>query len=674
MHKLPVFMIALMTLAGGVAPPSAQSENHAYDVVVYGATAGGVVAAIAAANEGLNVALVEPRQHIGGMTSGGLGATDFGRKTVIGGMAREFYKRLGRHYGEEISWYFEPHKAEKELRAWLKEAKVSLYLGSRLGALEKSGTVIKSITLLNGTQFSAPIFIDCSYEGDFLPLANISYTWGRESSAQYDESLAGHIEYSEKHQFTVPVNPYDDEGKLLPLVYEGDDKKPGDADKKIQGYNFRLCMTQDKNNMVSWPKPEGYDPAEWEILRRYLAVMPGLKFGKLCNPVFMPKGKTDTNNNGPISTDFIGGSWGYPDGTYEEQAEIWAAHERYVKGFFYFLANDPSVPDALQTEARSWGLAKDEFVDTDNWPHQLYVREARRMIGSYVTRQKDLQEERHKDDSIGMASYNSDSHNVQRFAVTESPLWPAGTPSLLNEGDMQVRVRPYDMPYRSFVPREKECTNLLVGSTFSASHVAYSSMRMEPQYMIIGQAAGIAAALAIKGSTSVQAVDIQALQDKLHAQGAILHLEETVPEYKGASNYAGFTMDDDKAEIVGDWFASESTGPFVGYNYLHERKASDPENYVRYRVKLPKAGRYEVRVSYTAYSNRATNALYVIHHADGAAEHRIDQRKKQGKHSPFVTLGIYRFEAGNMGYVDLVSTADAGGYVIADAVQWLPVE
>lgn len=674
MKTLPVLIVTLLAALAVVTPAHGQEEPRAYDVVVYGATAGGVVAAVAASNEGLNVALIEPRQHVGGMTSGGLGATDFGRKYVIGGLSLEFYKRLTKYYGGDVAWYFEPHKAEKELRDWLKEADVDLFFGSRLGSVHKEGTTIMSITLLNNTTFSAPIFMDCSYEGDFLPLADISYTWGREGGAAYGESLAGFMEYSPKHQFSVPVNPFDADGKLLPLVQERESSLPGEADRKVQAYNFRLCMTQDKDNMVPWPKPDNYDPAEWELLRRYVAVKPDLTFEELCHPFRLPNGKTDTNNNGAISTDFIGGNWDYPDGTYAEQARIWQAHEDYVKGFFYTLANDPGLPDALREEAQSWGLAKDEFVDTDHWPHQLYVREARRMIGSYVTTQKDLQTDRHKEDSIGMGSYNSDSHNVQRFAVTASPLWEAGTPSVINEGDMQVGVQPYDMSYRSFIPQASECTNLFVGSTFSASHVAYSSMRMEPQYMIIGHAAGVAAALAIKNKQAVQEVDIAALQAELKEQGAILHIEDTISDFIALKKLPGFAMDTDTAEVVGDWRPSGDMQPYVGYNYLHDGQANDPANYIRYRVALPKAGRYEVRVSYSAHHNRATNALYVVHHADGTAEHRVNQRKKPGALAPFISLGVYAFERGDDGYVDVVSAKDSGGYVIADTVQLLPVE
>lgn len=670
-HLAAILISLLLPLAASSAPTA--PPVHEYDVVVYGATAGGVVAAVAASNAGNTVALIEPRHHVGGMTSGGLGRTDFGRKEVIGGMAREFYERVGDHYDKDIAWFFEPGVAERVLRDWLREARVHLYFGSRLGGVERTGKQIDRITLLSGTIFDAPVFIDCSYEGDFLPLAGISYTWGREGRDQYGESLAGRIEYSAKHQFEVPVNPYDEDGNLLPLIYGGDPGTPGEADRKVQAYNFRLCMTQVPGNRVAWPRPEGYDPAEWELLRRYLAARPGLTFDEICNPSPMPNGKTDTNNNGAISTDFIGGNWGYPNGSYEEQAAIVAEHERYVMGFFYFLANDPGVPEALQAEAQSWGLAKDEFTDTNNWPHQLYVREARRMIGAYVQRQSDLQENRHKEDSIGMASYNSDSHNVQRFPVTDSPLWDAGTPSVLNEGDMQVGVRPYDMAYHAFVPQAAECTNLLVGSTFSASHVAYSSMRMEPQYMIIGQALGVAASMARESGVPVQEIDVPALQDTLIDQGAILHSEDAGLDLKKSSDFPGIVLDSEDAEVIGRWSMSSSSIPYVGYGYHHDGEAGLADYRIRYTAALPEPGRYEVRVSYTTNSNRATNALVRIHAAGGVVEKRVNQRKDPGEHKPFFSLGTFDFD-GEEATAEIVSTPDAGGYIIADAVQWLKVE
>jgi len=651
---------------------SAFAAEHDCDVVVYGGTAGGAIAAVAAAEEGRRTILIEPRNHIGGMTSGGLGRTDFGDMSVIGGRSKQFYERLGSHYGELISWYFEPHQAERVLREWLDSAGVHVVFGSRLKSVEKAGDRIASITLLNGEVYRGAIFIDCSYEGDLLPHAGITYTWGREGRDEYGESLAGKVDYCPKHQFDLPVNPYNDDGALLPLIQGDDGLKPGDGDKKVQAYNFRMCLSSDKDNQVPFSKPDNYDPARWEILRRYLAARPGLKMDDIMIVSPMPNNKTDVNNRGPVSTDFIGGSWDYPEASYEEQDRIWKEHEDYVKGFFYFLANDPSVPKSLQAEINGWGLAKDEFVDTDHWPHQLYVREARRMIGAYVMRQKDLQDERTKADTIGMGSYNSDSHHVQRFVVDESPLWPKGTPSLLNEGDVQVPVKPYEMSYLSFVPKREECANLLVGSTFSASHVAYSSMRMEPQYMIIGEAAGIAASLAMAGEVAVQDIDIKVLQDKLHAQGAILRREDAKAPYIDVRDLPGIVLDDEDATTQGEWSTSRGVPPYVGFQYLHEKAANRAESSVRYTPELPKDGFYEVRLSYSADANRANKVKVVIQTAAGQEIQFLNQREKPGEHSPFVSLGAFAFKKGKQGYVELQSGPDAGGFVVSDAVQWIP--
>ncbi|NIA12599.1 MAG: FAD-dependent oxidoreductase [Nitrospiraceae bacterium] len=662
---------ALSLLLASVSVFSGAAEPRTYDVVVYGGTAGGVVGAIAAANEGLQVALLEPGRHVGGMVSGGLGRTDFGKKSVIGGMSLEFFERAGDHYGEDVSWFFEPHVAEEIFRAWLDEAGVEVYFGHRVDGVEKEGLRIRSIRMENGTAFAASIYIDASYEGDLLPRAGISYTWGREGRDVYGESLAGRIAHSPKHQFACPVSPYGDDGKLLPLVYDGDPGRPGEGDRKVQAYNFRLCMTKRTENRVPWPRPEGYDPERYVLLARYLAKMPALTLGELCNPSPMPNGKTDTNNNGAISTDYIGGSWEYPEADYARRAEIWDEHRRYQQGFFYFLAHAPRVPQALQKEVNEWGLAKDEFVDTDHWPHQLYIREARRMVGEYVMRQKDLQTERTKTDSIGMGSYNSDSHHVQRIPSEDVEGWPEGVPAVVNEGDMQVGVQPYEIAYRALVPKRTECANLLVTGCVSASHVAYSSIRMEPQYMIMGQAAGVAAALAIGSDVPVHAVDVETLRARLREQRQVLSLEDAAAPHVDIRKLEGVVVDNDKAVVVGAWTPSISVGPYVGMDYLHDHDAGKGERRVRFVPELPKAGQYEVRVSYSAHPNRATNTPVRIHTSDGVKEVTLNQRKYTGNHAPFVSVGVFRMAAGGDGYVE-IGNANTDGSVIADAVQWLP--
>ncbi len=505
-----------------------------YDLVVYGGTAGGVITAVTAAREGLKVVLLEPRDHLGGMVSGGLSCTDYGKKEVIGGYALEFFWRVGNHYrmrafGQDAAWYPEPHVAEQVFKEMAREAGVTVLYRHRLrekSGVKKAGIRLLEISMENGASFEGKVFADCSYEGDLMAQAGVSYTWGRESCDQYGESLAGVRDRTPYHQFTVRLSPYDSKGRLLPEVSPDSPGAVGSADKKVQAYNFRMILSLDKNNQTPFPKPQDYDPGRYELLARMLKAMTeelgrAPTFGEVCNPNMIPNNKADVNNNGAFSTDFIGKNYGYPEGDYTTREKIWQEHVDYVAGFFYFLANDRQVPPALRKEANEWGLAKDEFIDTKNWPNQLYIREARRMVGEYVMVQKDLQTDLTKPDPIGMGSYNSDSHNIQRIVTRDG--------QVMNEGDVQVPVEPYQIPYRVLLPKKDQARNLLVPVCFSASHVAYSSLRMEPQYMIMAHAAGIAARMAIDGDVPVQDINTAALAKKLLEQGAVLEYCPSAP-------------------------------------------------------------------------------------------------------------------------------------------------
>jgi len=322
------------------------------------------------------------------------------------------------------------------------------------------------------------------------------------------------------------MSAYDSQHKLLPEITPGPLAAPGSGDKLLQAYNFRVILTRDPEDRLPFPKPEQYNPARFALLRRYLSEFESHmhrapQLGDVTNPVLIPNHKADFNNNGPVSTDYIAHSWKFPDASYADKQAIWDDHLNYVKSFFYFLSTDPTVPPGLQKETNDWGLPKDEFPDTGHWPNQLYIRESRRMIGSYVVRQADLQTARTKPDSIGMGSYNSDSHNIQRVALADG--------TVMNEGDVQVSVQPYEIPFRTILPERSQVENLLVPVCFSATHAAYSSLRMEPQYMIIGQAAGVAASISSRKKIAVQDVPIEELQQKLHAHGAILHQVEATP-------------------------------------------------------------------------------------------------------------------------------------------------
>jgi len=527
--------VATLLLAGFSSLTAAGETVSPADLVVYGGTASGVMTAYTAAKEGLQVVLLEPGSHLGGMVTGGLSATDVAHFQIIGGYARDFYREAAAHYGvhdldTHDAWLSEPHVGEEIFNVWLKKAGVEVHFHSRLrekGGVAKSGTLVTSIATEDGTVWKAKVFADCSYEGDVMAQAGVKYMVGREGMGVYGEDLAGVRVDTPKHQFLWKISPVDARGKLMPEVDPGPLAANGSGDKKVQAYNFRMILTNDPANKMPWTKPEGYDASRFELLAKYLQewnahMHRNPKFGDVMNPVAIPNKKADFNNNGAFSSDYIGKSWSYPDASNADRKKIWGEHLLYTKSFLWFIASDPRVPKSLRDEVNTWGRAKDEFTDSDGWPNQLYIREGRRMIGAYVMRQADLQTNRTKADSIAMGSYNSDSHNIQRVAMADG--------SVRNEGDVQVSVQPYEIAFGTMIPKADQTENLLVPVCLSASHVAYSSVRMEPQYMMIGQAAGDTAALAIKSGMPVGKVDIAALQEKLRSQHAILHIEQEAKE------------------------------------------------------------------------------------------------------------------------------------------------
>lgn len=527
--------LAAIALAFSIAvyaqPGNHQAGDHHADIVVYGGTASGVMTAYSAAEDGAHVILLEPGNHLGGMVTGGLSATDLGDARIIGGYARDFYLEAASHYGvrdlvKSGDWLSEPHIDEAIFRAWLSRARVEVVFHQRLrekSGVTRAGKRITKVTTEDGQAWQAKIFIDCSYEGDLMAQAGVHYNVGRESTSAFHESLAGVRSDTPKHQFLWPTSAYDSHHHLWPYVTPGPLAPQGTEDRKVQAYNFRLILTDDRVNRLPWMQPAHYSRANFALLSFYLDHFqehegrePNLR--DVMNPIAIPGHKADFNNNGPFSTDFIGRSWAYPNAGYAERQRIWNDHLLYTKSLLFFLATDPKVPVSVRSEMNTWGLPKDEFADTDHWPNQLYIREGRRMAGEYIMTQADLQTQLTKQDSIGMGSYNSDSHNIQRVAMPDG--------NVRNEGDVQVSVKPYEIPYRSILPRASQAENLLVPVCLSASHVAYSSVRMEPQYMIIGQAAGSAAVLAIHASVPVQAIDIGQLQAVLRQHHATLHLDQ----------------------------------------------------------------------------------------------------------------------------------------------------
>ncbi len=534
-----MLLAALSTAAPYDSPPAPSDPD--YDVVIYGGTSAGVAAAIQVARMGQHVVLIEPGRHIGGMTSGGLGATDIGNKAAIGGIAREFYRRIKKHYADPASWKherpsdfrgtghdpkegtawtFEPHVAEQIFRDLVREHHVSVVFGQRLDlkrGVEKTGTRIRSITMESGQVYRGRVFIDATYEGDLLAKAGVSYHVGREANRTYDETLNGvQTARAVHHQFLKDVDPYvkpgDPTSGLLPRVRAGPPGTDGEGDRRVQAYTFRICATDRPENRRPWPRPAGYDERQYELLlRNFEAGDHRLPW----HPVLMPNRKTDANNNFAFSTDDIGHSDAYPDADYATRQRIVQEHVTYEQGLLWTLAHHPRVPAEVRKHFQTWGLARDEFTDNGNWPYQLYVREARRMVGGYVMTEQHCRGRQVANDSVGLAAYTMDSHHTQRY-VTRAGF-------VRNEGDVQVGgFPPYPIAYRSLVPKATECTNLLVPVCLSASHIAYGSIRMEPVFMVLGQSAATAAGLASERGVAVQQVDYPELRKRLLRDGQVL--------------------------------------------------------------------------------------------------------------------------------------------------------
>jgi hypothetical protein len=681
---------AILCLAGASANSEiAIAQTREYDIVVYGGTAGGVAAAVQGARMHKAVVLVEPGQHIGGLTSGGLGATDIGNKAAIGGISRDFYRRLGTHYADESSWRFqkreaykegrraagesemwtfEPHVAEAILRAMLDEAKVPLLLHKRLdwkAGVRKTGGRIAAIRADDGTVVAGKMFIDATYEGDLMAKAGVSYTIGREANSQYGETLNGvQTAQATKHQFLKPVDPYvkpgDPSSGLLPGIHAGAPGRDGEGDKRVQAYNFRMCLTDAPQNRLPFPKPAGYDPLRYELQLRYLHA--GV-WDAFCSNLPMPNRKSDCNNCGAFSTDNIGMNYNYPEGDYATREKIFQEHVTYQKGLMWFLANDPRVPEHIREEIGRWGLCRDEFTETGGWPHQLYVREARRMIGDYVMTQHNCQGKTRADDSAGLAAYTMDSHNTQRYVKDGKAI---------NEGDVQVGgFPPYPISYRSLVPKEIECTNLLVPVCLSATHIAYGSIRMEPVFMVLGQSAATAAALALDDGGTVQQVNYKQLRERLLADKQVLDWTRSSGTVsRDPNSLPGLVVDDSQAELTGDWTASTAIACYVGTGYRHDGNADKGKKIAKFTVRIEKPGRYDVRISYTADPNRATNVPVTISAADGEKTAHVNQRTKPAQDG-FHSVGNFRFDRSA---TITISTGGTDGYVILDAVQLVRVE
>ena len=536
--------VALLTLCGVATLLAAlcRADEPASDVVIYGATSAGVTAAIQAKRMGSTVTLIEPTDRVGGLTTGGLGQTDIGNKAAIGGLARDFYRAVKKHYAEpsawkwqpptayrsggqtqndpreDAMWTFEPSAALAIFTRWLAQHRIEIVHGERL---DRAGGVqltrshprrITAIRMESGRVFRGMMFIDASYEGDLMAAAGIDYTIGREATTVYGETLNG-VQSSKAvhHQLRPGVSPYVEPGNpasgLLPFIEDGGPGEEGAGDHRVQAYCFRMCLTDHPDNRIPFAKPEGYEPLWYELLLR------NFDAGETAVPWInsaMPNRKTDTNNRLGVSTDFIGQNHDYAEASYDRRREIVARHRLYQQGLMWTLANHPRVPNQVRMEVSKWGMCKDEFTEGQGWQEQIYVREARRMIGMTVMTQHHCQGRHTASDPVGLAAYTMDSHHVRRYATPDG--------QVRNEGDVQVGgFKPYPIGYDAIVPREGQCANLLVPVCLSASHIAYGSIRMEPVFMVLGQSAATAAVLANREQVAVQMIDRTRLREMLLA-------------------------------------------------------------------------------------------------------------------------------------------------------------
>jgi hypothetical protein len=483
------------------------------DLCIYGGTSGGIAAGVAARRAGLSVVVLEQGSHVGGMTAGGLGLTDIGNKQAIGGVSREFYGRVGKHYGVKEHWRFEPHVAEAVFQDWIREEQIEVFYHSFLAGVEMQEGKILSLWTEHGLKISAKMFLDCSYEGDLMAAADVSHTVGREANSQYGETLNG-AQVRNKHQFDFAVDPYRVEGDpssgLLPGIEPGE-PAIGEGDHRLQAYNFRLCLSSDPNNQIPITEPPGYDRAHYELLARYVRAGHQIGFWKFDK---LENGKVDMNNHGAFSTDFIGANHRFPEASYEEREEIFQAHVTHIKGLLWFWKQDPDVNRDFQEAFQSWGWAADEFTDCGGFSHSLYVREARRLIGDVVMTEHHCTGAKLASESIALAAYTMDSHNCRRFA-RDGRVW--------NEGDVQVHTGPpFPISYRAVIPKRGECQNLFVPFCLSASHIAFGSIRMEPVFMILAESCVHAAKLAMERDVAVQDVPYEDLRATLLAARQIL--------------------------------------------------------------------------------------------------------------------------------------------------------
>ena len=665
-----IYIISFCVLASH----SFREKPEQYDVCIYGGTSAGVIAAYSVAKMGKRVVLIEPGTHLGGLSSGGLGYTDIGNKYAITGISRDFYRRIGRHYGKFEQWIFEPHVAEGLFNSYIKNAGIKVLYRYRIKNAVKENGFIKEIELESTenaslpatTMISAKMFIDCSYEGDLMAKSGISYTVGREANSLYNETYNG-VQLMEGHQFPDGIDPYKVPGNPASGLLWGvaDDKllPNGTGDKKVQAYNYRICLTNDPQNRILISRPGDYDSTRYELLLRLFQAQPGKR---TLNDYFiiskMPKLKTDINNRGGFSSDMIGMNHHYPEAGYKERADIIKKHEGYTKGLLYFYGHDSRVPEELRNEMKQWGYPKDEYTDNEHWSRQLYIRESRRMIGRYIMTQANCQGREVVTDGIGLAAYTMDSHNCQRVVVNGM---------IKNEGNVEIGgFGPYPISYRSVIPKAEECKNIFVPVCLSASHIAYGSIRMEPVFMVLSQSAAVAACMAIDNKQTVQQVDVGKLQLILKDNPL---LDGSIPEVLVDND------DEQNVQIEGRWQRKSSeekqgyTGNY-GPSMLVAEKSSEKQS-VKFIPLIKTPGTYTLYAYFPKIPQSTASTYFIVFDGKASKEVIINNSAVQveGQTSgEWVSLGAYVLPQGNHSYVS-VTNKGADGAIVADAVLFVPL-
>ena len=679
-----------LLLAFGLLLLARPAQAAEADVIVYGATPGGFCAAIAAAREGAKVVLLEPTAHVGGVNTGGLSFSDSNQtvRSTLLGLFEEWHQRVAADYAargvklpydvavkDNSVWTYEPHVAARVTDAMLKEAGVSVLTKQILEGVEKDGAKIVGLRT-SGGMHTAKVFIDATYEGDLMARAGVVWHIGREGRDEYGESYAGRQYPKAK----MAINGFDANGLPLPFITS---VRPGDdqaGEETVMVYSFRLCLTKNAANRVPFPEPKAYDPARFELVRRYFQKYPNAPVPWDLYP--LPGDKFDANNGigKMFSMGLVGEANGWCASDPAGRAKLWEKHKEYTLELYKFLTTDPAVPAKIRATMAELGLCRDEFPETGHWSPQLYVREGRRMDGRFTLTQHDVLKDPQKEDPIAISSFPIDSHDCRRLALPDG---------VINEGTIFPVRMPgrrhgyaYHIPYRAITPAASECSNLLVPVALSATHVAYSSVRVEPTWMAIGQGAGVAAALAAKAGVTVQALDYPTLRTRLLAQNVVLELPKLPPADKPAratdpvsldpKSLAGLILDDAQAELSGDWERSTNFKPHVGVGYLHDEQRSDGKSRAVFRFKGPADGVFALHMAYSAHETRTTRLPVTIIGADTDQRFTVDQTKPMPTGEAFRPIGSLSLRQG-VEYTLTVTNQDTKGFVIVDAFQLLPV-